>query len=185
MVLPIGAQEVVSLPAGNPRPDAARWTPAGTVDSSLHANTLELMELTGDRARLQQVLPKLLRDARDKMLKAYPNVNPAFGDEWEKRMAARITADDFLDVGARVYEKHFTNNECLEFISVMKARKEGKPVKASAELQQKLAAELPAMMGEIVGGATELAVRVGSQVGSEIGREHPEYLLPNSGNTGR
>lgn len=185
-VLPIGAQEVVTLPAGNPRPEAAHWTSAGTFDSNLHANVLKLMELTGDRTRLQQALPKLLSDARDKILKTYPNVNPAFGDEWEKRMAAKLTVDDFLDVAARVYEKHFSNDEILQFIDVMNAKKEGKPVKASAQLQQKLAAEMPAMMGEMVGGATELAVRVGNRVGSEIGREHPEYLLrPNAGSTGR
>lgn len=134
------------------------------------------MELTGDRERLQKALPKLLSDAKAKMAHAYPSVDPAFGNEWEKRMASRIKVDDFMGVTARTYQKHFTNDEILDLITIMNARKEGKPVKAPAQLQQKMDAEAPGILGEIMGGATELAVKLGGQVGGDIAREHPEYI---------
>jgi hypothetical protein len=178
MALPIGAQQVVSLPVGTPRPGAStfRSIPDDPRPQPSQANLQQLVELTGDRERLQKALPKLLSDGKTKMLRAYPGVDPAFRDEWEKRMAARIKVDDFLGVTARAYEKHFTNDEILDLIALMSARKEGKPVKASAQLQQKLEAEAPAIMGEIMGGATEVAVKLGAQVGGEIAKEHPEYM---------
>lgn len=189
VVLPVGAQEVVSLPVGTPRPDAANYRAipsdppvpsVSTPDSHVHANVLTLIQLTGDRGRLQDTLPKLLGQAKAKMLKTYPNVSPAFGEEWEKRMGARISVDDFLDVTAGAYEKHFTSEEIQELIALFKAKQEGKPVKAPESLQQKLVAEMPAILGEIAGGTTQVAVKLGSQVGGEIGKEHPEYLFPKA-----
>ena len=186
VALPIGAQEVVSLPVGTPRPDAANYrpvpadapaAPATTQDPNLHANVLTLIQLTGDRARLQTALPKLLSQGKAKMLKAYPSVSPAFGEEWERRIAARISVDDFLNVTASVYEKHFTSDEIQQLIAMFKAKQEGKPVKAPEALQQKLTAEMPAILSEIAGGTTQVAVKLGSQIGGEIAKEHPEYLI--------
>lgn len=183
VALPIGAQEVVSLPAGTPRPGAANYrpvpadAPAATQDPNLHANVLTLIQLTGDRARLQTALPKLLSEGRAKMLKAYPSVSPAFGEEWERRMAARISADDFLNVTASVYEKHFTSDEIQQLVVMFKAKQENKPVKAPEALQRKLTAEMPAILSEIAGGTTQVAVKLGSQIGGEIAKEHPEYLI--------
>ena len=187
----IGAQEVVSLPVGTPRPDAANYRPvrsdaaAGAQDANLHAKVLILIQLTGDRERLQSALPKLLSQGKAKMLMAYPNVSPAFGEEWEKRMAARISVEDFLDVTASVYEKHFTSGEIQRLITVFQAKREGESVKAPEALQQKLAAEMPAILSEIAGGTMQVAVKLGSQVGGEIAKEHPEYLLHKPAATSR
>lgn len=181
LAIPLGAQEVVSLPVGAARPDAAAYRSVITNDPQPQgpqpqANALKLVELTGDRERLEKALPKLLSDAKAKMLKAYPGVDPAFGDEWERRMTARMTPDPFLEVAARAYEKHFTNSDIRDLVAALNAKKQGNPAQASAELQQKMTAEMPAILGEIAGGDTEVAVRLGAQVGGEIGREHPEYL---------
>lgn len=182
VALPIGAQEVVSLPVGTPRPDAENYrpvpadAPVPAQDPNLHTNVLTLIQLTGDRARLQTALPKLLSQGKAKMLNAYPSVSPAFGEEWERRMAARISVDDFLDVTASVYEKHFTSDEIRQLIAMFKAKQEGKPVKAPEALQQKMTAEMPAILSEIAGGTTQVAVKLGSQIGGEIAKEHPEYM---------
>jgi len=175
------AQEVVTLPTGAPRPGA--WTgplhSTTTVeaDPQLHSNALTLIALTGDRDRLVQRLPKIIADAKTKMMQSAPGVNPAFGDEWERRIAARIQVDDFVNLAARVYEKHLTNDEVVSLIALMEAKKAGKSSSVSPQLQQKFNAEAPAMMGEIAGACTELAVRLSAQVGSDIGKEHPEYFL--------
>ena len=191
VALPIGAQEVVSLPVGTPRPDASNYrpvpadAPAATQDPNLHANVLTLIQLTGDRGRLETALPKLLSEGRAKMLKAYPNISPAFGQEWERRMAARISVDEFLEVTASVYEKHFTSDQIQQLIAMFKAKQEGKPVTAPEALQQKLTAEMPAILSEIAEGTTQVAVKLGSQIGREIAKEHPEYLLPKPAATSR
>ena len=174
------AQEVVTLPTGTPRPGA--WTgpihsyTTTEADSHLHTNVLTLIDLTGDRERLVQNLPKIIADAKTKMMQSAPGLSPAFGDEWERRIATRIKVDDFVEMAARVYEKHLSNDEVLSLIDLMQAKKAGKPVSVSRELQQKFNAEAPAMLGEITGASTELAAKLSMQVGSEISKEHPEYL---------
>ena len=174
VTLPVAAQ-VVTLPAGPPRPDAWVERTAGSSDSQLHSNVLTLIELTGDKERMQTALPKVLREGKAKMMEAAPSLDPRFGVEWEKRMAARINLDDFLGVVARVYEKHFTSDEVAGLIGAINAKKEGKPARASAQLEQKYLSEMPAMMGEVVGGTTELAAKLSMQVAQEIAKEHPEY----------
>jgi hypothetical protein len=180
LALGASAQEVVTLPTGTPRPGA--WTgPIHSTtrviaDPQLRANVMVLIDLTGDRDRLVQNLPKILANAKAKMMQSAPGVSPAFGDEWERRTAALIKVDDFVELAARSYEKHFTNDEVLSLIALTEARKAGKTPTVSRELQQKFTTETPAMMGEIVGAGTELAVRLGAQVGSDIGKEHPEYF---------
>jgi hypothetical protein len=181
LVLRVGAQDVVTLPGGPPRPGASDWTLANAADSDLHANVRKLMELSGSRERLQLALPRALSDAKAKMLQRYPGVSPAFASEWEKRMAARITVDDFLEAAARIYEKHFTAEEIGQLIAALNAKKAGKVLPAPAQLQQKVAAEMPALLGEIAGATTELTVRIGSEVGGQIGKEHPEYLRLSPG----
>jgi hypothetical protein len=174
------AQEVVTLPTGTPRPGA--WTgpihSTTTViaDPQMHANVLSLIDLTGDRERFVKSLPKTIADAKAKMMQAAPGMSPEFANEWERRITARIKVDDFVEVAARVYEKHLTNDEVVSLIALLQAKKAGKPVSAPRQLEQKFNAETPAMLGEITGASTELAARLSMQIGSEIGREHPEYL---------
>jgi len=174
------AQEVVTLPTGTPRPGA--WTgpfhstTTVTTDPQLHTNVMLLIDLTGDRDRLVQSLPRILANAKAKMMQSLPGVNPAFGEEWERRMAALVNVDDFVQLAAHTYEKHFTNDEVLSLIALMEAKKTGKMASVSPQLQQKFSTEGSAMLGEIAGASAELAVRLSTQVGSDIGKEHPEYF---------
>ncbi|HEY1241140.1 MAG TPA: hypothetical protein VGF16_11315 [Bryobacteraceae bacterium] len=175
----VGAQEVVTLPVGAPRPGALEYRPvieAPKPQAQVRPNAAQLVELTGDRERLESTLPKVLKEAKTKMQSRFPNIDGAFADEWERRMAARIKVDDILNIAGTVYEKHFSNEEIMQLTDAMNSSKAGKPVKVSASLQQKMTNEMPAMMGEIAGATTEFTSRLGGEVGREIEREHPEYV---------
>jgi hypothetical protein len=153
---------------------AAPLTPPPTPE--LHAKALQIVEMSGGRQRILASMPALIEQGTAAMRKQCPDCNPAFFDEWGKRMAARLTPDDFLNVAVRAYESRFTLEELTEFMAVATAQKAGKPIMISVGLQAKMQQVMPSMMGEINGGSTELGARLGMQIGAEIQKEHPEYV---------
>ncbi|HYP04938.1 MAG TPA: hypothetical protein VER03_01780 [Bryobacteraceae bacterium] len=150
----------------------AEKSPAVTAEH--RKNALQLAEISG-RKRFEASLPDVVRQGKEQMLKVAPDFDPAFAEEWAKRMTARIKADDFLAVAAGVYAKYLTNDEILELIRVQQAGQKSPAATVSPELQKKIAEISPKLMGEIVGGCTELGAKLGSQVGDEIAVEHPEW----------
>jgi hypothetical protein len=52
------------------------------------------------------------------MMQQCPPCSPEFGEEWSKRMLARLKVDDFLEVFEQAYEKSFTDDEILEMIKL-------------------------------------------------------------------
>jgi hypothetical protein len=148
-------------------------SPAG---QSAHLKAVKLVEVSGGRERLVAALPELIESGKAMMQKQCPDCNPAFLTEWGKRMTARIKIDDFVNVAALAYEKHFTDDELTELIAVVSSQKTEKPIALSAGLQKKVSELLPAIMGEITGATTEIGARLGGEVGAEIGKEHPEYF---------
>ena len=69
------------------------------------------------------------------------------------------------------------NAQVAEIPTVVSSRTAEQPVSLSPALQKVLDL-LPAIMGEIAGGCTEIGARLGGEIGAEIGKEHPEYVLP-------
>jgi hypothetical protein len=163
----VHAQVPVGQPA--PKPDAP---------PEVHLKAVKFVEMSGVRDRLVASIPGLIDEMEAKAQKQLPGVNPAFFTEFGKRMAARLNPDDFVNVAVRVYEKRFTNDELTELLAVASSQKSGKPVPLSPALQKKFSDLGPTIMGEIVGGCTEVGAKLGQQVGAEIGMEHPEYFLP-------
>jgi hypothetical protein len=149
--------------------------PTSELAAQRHRKAVELVELSGGRARLQASIPDMVEQGKAEMRKECPDCHPEFLKEWGKRMTARFNADDFVNVAARAYEKRFTNDELAEFVAVMASQKTEKPLAPSAFLQKKLADLQPAIMDEIVGGCEEIGTRLGAEVGAEILKEHPEY----------
>ncbi len=165
---------VLALPLLAQSP-AQQSEPTSDLAAERHRKAVELVELSGGRARLQAAIPDMVEQGKAEMRKQCPDCRPEFLTEWAKRMAARFKADDFVNVAARAYEKRFTNDELSEFVAAAASQKTEKPLAPSAYLQKKLADLLPAIMGEIVGGCTEVGAKLGAEVGAEILKEHPEY----------
>jgi hypothetical protein len=151
-------------------------TAAPATTPEVHAKALQLVEMSGGRERILASMPAMIEQGTAAMRKQCPDCDPAFFAEWGKRMAARITPEDFLNVAVRAYESHFTGEELTEFLAVATAQKAGKPTMISVGLQAKMQQVMPAMMGEINGGSTEVGARMGMQIGAEIQKEHPEYF---------
>ncbi len=161
------AQAPTRQPA--PKPDTA---------VQAHLTAVKLVELSGARDRIVASLPDMIEQGKAAVQKQCPDCNPAFFAEWGKRMSARLKVDDFLNVAVRAYENRFTNEELTELLAVVSARTAEKPISLSPALQRKLSDLLPAIMGEITGGCTEIGAKLGAEIGAEIEKEHPEYASP-------
>jgi hypothetical protein len=142
----------------------------------VHLKAVKLVELSGERERIQSSLPEMMEQAKSGMRKQCPNCDPAFFTEWAKRFTARLRIDDYLAVIVRAYEKRFTDDELTEFLAVLNSQTTEKPVPLSPTLKKKLSDLLPAILGDVSGGSTEIGAKLGGEIGTEIQKEHPEYF---------
>lgn len=152
----------------------------GKVDAKLHGDVLKLLELSGVRERVDISLKPMVEKGRKEMMEQCPKCAPEFGDEWAKRMLARLKADDFLNVYVQAYEKHFTDEEITELIDMQRKKNEVPPPSPSPQLKEKLNTILPTLFSEIIGGCAQVGAKLGGEIGEEIGKEHPEYLETKS-----
>jgi len=149
---------------------------APEVDARLHSDVMKLVELDGTRAAIQNNLRQLINQGKNTMVRLCPTCDPAYGDEWARRMLARAKVDDFLDIYVHVYEKHFSDDEVQQLIAVQNQIRSSQPPTFPNALKQKLAAEMVTIRSEIVGGTTQVGAKLGGEIGKEIELEHPEYF---------
>lgn len=142
---------------------------------------ISLVELSGARKQIEASLPGLIEQGQAAMRKQCPDCNPAFFLEWGNRMKTRLKVEDFVNVAVRAYESHFNSDELTELLSAAGAKNAGRQPTLSPALQKKLSETLPALLGEINGGCTEIGAQIGGQVGAEIENEHPEYFPKKKG----
>jgi len=145
----------------------------------VQSKAIKLIDVSGARDRLMTSFPAIVEQGKAAMRNQCPKCDPAFISEWGKRMMVRLKIDDFVHVAAEAYEKHFTSDELTQLTTFVTSQKAGTPSPLAPALQKKYSDLLPTIMGEIVGGCTELGGKLGRDVGTEIEREHPEYF-PNS-----
>src|SRR5580700_6195506 len=93
--------------AYSPQTRAAEGVP-DAVDAKLHSDVIKLVELSGIRAAMQNNLKQIVDRGKARMLQLCTGCDPAYSDEWAKRMLTRLNIDDFIDVYVRVYEKYFS-----------------------------------------------------------------------------
>lgn len=146
------------------------------VTGARHLTAVKLVDASGSRERMQAAAPTVIESAVASMGQSCPGCNPAFFAEFKKRFTERLRIDDFVAVVVRAYEKRFTENELAELLSAANAQKAQKSVPLSPELEKKVTDTMPALMGEIVGGTTEVGGKLGADIGAEIQREHPEWF---------
>jgi len=144
------------------------------VDPKLHADVVRLVELDGARERMRSGLKPLIENGKNVMMRTC-NCDPAFGDEWAKRMLARTNLDDYVNVIVRAYEKYLSDDEILQLLTLIE-KKNTQPASPSPHLKEKLAAIMPSLQSEIMGGSTQVGSKLGAEIGQEIGEEHPEYF---------
>ena len=166
LALALAAHLNAQGPAGNPASGDA---------TEVHLKAVKLVELTGGRDRFLASLPEIIEQGKATMRKQCPDCNPAFFEEWGKRMTARIKVDDFVNAAVRAYEKRLNNDDLAEILTVVNSQKSEVPVQMSPALQRKLSELMPAILGEITGSCTEIGARLGGEIGAEIEKEHPEY----------
>jgi hypothetical protein len=154
------------------------------VDAKLHSDVIKLVELDGTRTAIQNNLRQLVDQGKASIVRLCTGCDPAFSEEWAKRMLSRISVDDFIDVYVRVYEEHFSDEEVMQLIALRNQVRKSQPRTLSNELKQKLAAQMISVQSEILGGTTQVGAKLGGEIGREIQIEHPEYFK-NASTSGR
>ena len=149
---------------------------SGDADPRARAAAAKLAQLTGIRQKLHEKLPTMMQAAVAAMRRNYPNVDPRFAAEWEKRMRAQLNPNEFVDIFVRVYAEHFTADELDEMIEALRARQSAKPVSISPQLVEKISANAVDIQSEMIGAFSEAGAREGGEIGREIGKEHPDWV---------
>ena len=149
-------------------------------DSKLHEDVLTLIAVDGTKPRLQSGIPQQVESGKKQMMQACSRCTPAFGDEWARRMLARLQVEDFVQVIVRTYEKYLNDEDVQQLIVLWKAKNESRPTHVSPELQQKLTSIMPSIQSEILGGCVQIGAKLGAEVGQEIEKEHPDYMKPSA-----
>jgi hypothetical protein len=173
---PPDSPPVVHLPGSSPPSSGAANSTVRAEDPVAHEDAAKLAELTGVRNKLQQNFSASMHNALDEMRRQYPQIDPRFVAEWEKRMRARFNPDDYMAVVIRVYEEHYTAAELEEMIRAVRAKQSSRPVTPSPQLAAKIRANAIDVQSEIMGGFSEIGARKGGEIGREIGEEHPDWV---------
>jgi hypothetical protein len=167
---------VVSLPIAAQQPNAPTDKPPVATLSDAHKSAVELVEVTGMRQQLLDHKAESVKAGQDAIRQNSPAINPAFVDEWGKRMLAQYNVDAFLAVAVHVYEAHFTNDELRQLIQAQLDAKASKPVTLSPQLKQKLTENMSAIQSEIIGGCSQVGAKAGADIGQQLQKEHPEWF---------
>jgi hypothetical protein len=157
---------VLTLDMGAPR----------SVDPKLHADVVQLIELTGAREKLEAQKGAMVEEGSKKIVESCRECTPEFSKEWARRMLVRIRAEDFIDVYVKTYEKYFTQEDVTELIAIQKKTNAHEQVEPTPRLREKLQSVLPSLTGDLYGGCAKVGAELGGKVGQEIASEHPEYI---------
>ncbi len=130
----------------------------------------------GVRKKLLEQKSAIAQAGGDEIRRTSPNVDPAFVEEWTKRMAARINMDDFIAVYVHAYEVHFTDAELQELIQAQIDSNQSKQPTLSPQLRQKLTTDGITIQSEIMGGCSQIGAKLGGEIGLELEKEHPEWF---------
>jgi hypothetical protein len=174
-VLIVALTAAAQSPADKPSEQQGSST-SNKVDPALHADAVKLVEATGARDLVKGNLKQTVEEGKKKIAEKCPTCDPAFAEEWGKRMLERLKVDDFLDVYASVYEKYFTDNELKQLIALQPTSENPQRREPSADLKAKLTSVMPSVMGDSVGGCAKIGAKLGGEIGAEIEKEHPEYF---------
>lgn len=147
------------------------------VGNQFHSNVVTLVNLTGLRDELLRNRHTMAEEGKQVILHGFPNYNPAFAEEWARRME-RAPVDDYLNVVVAVYEKNYTNDDILEMIQVQRDLSAAKEPVLSIQLRSRLARVAGTVQTEIDSGFKELGAKRGEQIGQDVAKDHPEWLRP-------
>jgi hypothetical protein len=156
----------------SPKPPAE---PPTLNETAQNKHAKELVELMGVRQRMLDGRDKMAQAGKDAMLKNTPTADPAFIEEWGKRMRARINVDDYVDVVVQTYEKHFDDADLIELIQAQRDTNESKTPSISPHLKEKLNSVLVTVQSEILGGCAQLGAKLGGDIALEIEKERPDW----------
>ena len=181
LALPVAAQK--TTPAATKRGPVALASPVNPAErQKLHDSAIKFLEAADARPRLEQTIGKLLDDGKQSMMKKNPGLDPAFGDEWMKRMRGRVSLDQIVEATAEVYEKYFTSEELDELTQRQMDLKKGRLTSLTPKLADKLKADSTSIQQDINMSTSLVGGRLGAEVGKEIEKDHPEWIHPLTDN---
>jgi hypothetical protein len=156
-----------------PAPAARKPSPA---DNKFRDNVQTLIGVTGLREELVKNQKALVEKDKEDLMRKHPELSPSFTNEAARRLAKRMSPDDYLDVVVKVYEKNFTNQDVQEMIHAKLDSGFSNAAVISPRLKAKMQAESGKVHQQILSGFAELGQKLSTQIQKEIATEHPEWL---------
>lgn len=174
MQLPIPLLALAGILSAQPLAGTDQTTSKEDQAARLHKDALAFVDATKVKANVEAHLSELFDKAKAQILSS-STCNAAFADEWVSRMRSRVTAQDFANVVAGVYEQQFTAEELESLTEMVEAKARGENKSLAPELQKKFANTMPTVEGAIMGGCVQLSTKIGAEIGQQIEKEHPDY----------
>jgi hypothetical protein len=174
----LGISSQLSAQQTSPPPVAAD---AAAVDPKVHAAVLKLFDVMHMRQKMIDGLQNDMPESKAQFLKEDPNVTPEFAAEWSKRMLDESSADAYIAVITKVYEKHFNLSLMEDLIQMQQNIKDGKPPAPAPELQEKLTKDGAEFAKEVMTACAQVSVDRSDAIVAAVTKEHPEWVK----NTGK
>jgi uncharacterized protein len=157
-----GAQSGSKGDSAHPQtpPAASASAPQSDIDPAKKADIMRLLELTGAKALVEQMMTTMLKDIRPLMANSLPPgaYRETLVDLFFTKFQSKVDPQALLDLSAPVYDKYFSHAEIKQLIAFYET-----------PLGQKAASTLPKLTAEV--GA------LGRQWGEKIGRDSMEEVL--------
>jgi predicted secreted protein len=163
---------VSAIPALAQAPVQASAADAPTI----HQVALRLLDAMGTHKVLTDNIGDMIDNGKRKMMQQHPELDPAFSEVWSRRMHARVNMDDFLNVIAAIYEKHFTTSELTVMIGMYHDLSEQRTPHLSDAFKAKLNNVMPEIQSEMVTDLMKLIEKLGNEVTISVAKDHPEYV---------
>jgi 2-oxo-4-hydroxy-4-carboxy--5-ureidoimidazoline (OHCU) decarboxylase len=176
VALPVITPQMPAPVASAPAKPAAAAKKSDPADQKFRDNVQTLIGVTGLREELLKNQKTLVEKDKEDLMRKHPELSPSFANEAARRLAKRMSPDDYLNLVVEVYEKNFTNQDVQEMIHAKLDSGFSNAAAISPRLKAKMQAESGKVHAQILSGFAELGQKLSTQIQKEIATEHPEWL---------
>jgi uncharacterized protein len=136
------------------------------IDPAKEKDIRELLELTGAKDRMTQVMTEMEKSIKPMMQTALPpgDYRDKLIDAFFDKFHSKMNLAELLNLSVPIYDKHFTHAEIKGLLAFYKT-----------PLGQKSINELPQLMGEMMNAGQKWGEDLGRTSMFEVLAEHPEY----------
>jgi len=147
-------------------PAAAAPSSEKKIDPAKEKDIRQLLELTGTRDRMSQVMTEMEKSIKPLMERSLPpgGYREKLIEAFFVKFHSKVDLEQLLNLAVPIYESHFSDAEIKGLIEFYKT-----------PLGKKSVSELPQLMGELMTAGQKWGEKAGRTSMMEVLAEHPEF----------